>query len=169
MIKRGRRRRKTRRKEMNIKEKKNMKLQPYLDFWVSEIEMDFSCPACVLLWCLSVPLCLFPLFLCLSFSVSLLPKQPNQAAVLLFRLFFPSSQFPFLPSVSLCHVFHILECQCATCWHCAWMITCLYIVIENRIPFPWCWQNNGLNVVQIQVFRSSFILFSYIFLNVCRA
>lgn len=37
-----------------------MKLQPYIDFWVSEIEMDFSCPACVLLWCLSVPLCLFP-------------------------------------------------------------------------------------------------------------
>lgn len=85
-----------RRKKMNIKEKKkNMKLQPYLDFWVSEIEMDFSCPACVLLWCLSVPLCLFPLFLCLSFSVSLLPKQPNQAApfVLSFLPFFPNSLF----------------------------------------------------------------------------
>lgn len=137
-----------------------MKLQPYLDFWVSEVEMDFSCPACVLLWCLSVPCVSLP-----HRSFFLLPKQPEQAAkpfVLSFSYpFFP--KWPFLPSVPLCHVFHILECQCATCWHCAWMITCLYIVIENRIPFPWCWQNNGLNVVQIQVFCSSFTLFSYIF------
>lgn len=75
--------------------KKNMKLQPYLDFWDSEIEMDFSCPACVLLWCLSVPLCNFPLFLCLSFSASLLLKQPKQAAILFVLSFLP--RCPFYP------------------------------------------------------------------------
>lgn len=132
MIKRGRRRWKTRRKKMN---KKKKKLQPYIDFWDSETEADFSCPACVLLWCLSVPLCLFPVFLSLSCCCQ--SNQYRQWISFCSCLFFPN---PFPLFVSPCHVFHILECQCATCWHCAWMITCLYIVIENRTPFPWCWQ-----------------------------
>lgn len=53
------------------------------------------------------------------------------------------------------------ECQCATCWHCAWMLTRLYILIENRIPsLPWLLTKNGSNVVQIQ----DFTVFSYIFM-----
>lgn len=45
------------------KQTKNLKLQPYLDFWVSEAKMDSSCPAYVLLQCLSVPVCpLLPFF-----------------------------------------------------------------------------------------------------------
>lgn len=47
---------------MNLN-KKNKKLQPYVDFWVSDTETDFSCPACVPLCCLSVPSCLLCLFL----------------------------------------------------------------------------------------------------------
>lgn len=161
-MRRGRRRR---RKKMNIKEKKNMKLQPYLDFWVSETEMDFSCPACVLLWCLSVPLCPPPP----SLSFFLLPKQPKTGSDPFVPSFLPLSSQNW-PSVSLCHVFHILECQCATCWHCAWMITCLYIVIENRIPFPWCWQKM---VWMLYRFRFSvhlwFCSVTFFFLNVRRA
>lgn len=34
--------------------KKNMKIQPYVDSWVSETQADFSYPARVLLWCLSL-------------------------------------------------------------------------------------------------------------------
>lgn len=66
-----------------------MKLQPYIDFWVSEIEMDFSCPACVLLWCLSVPLCLFPLFLCLSFTSLCCQSNQKQAVIILFSVLPP--------------------------------------------------------------------------------
>lgn len=44
---------------------------------------------------------------------------------------------------------------------------------RESYPIPLVLTKNGLNVVQIQVFCSSFILFSYIiiiiFLNVCRA
>lgn len=31
-----------------------MKIQPYVDSWVSETQADFSYPARVLLWCLSL-------------------------------------------------------------------------------------------------------------------
>lgn len=62
--------------------KKNLKLQPYFDFWASEVEWDFSCPAHVLFRCvsLSVPRVSPPAFLCvLSRPLhSLLPRFPLQ-------------------------------------------------------------------------------------------
>lgn len=119
-----------------------MKLQPYPDFWVSEIEMDFSCPACVLLWCLSVPLCLLPpsplSLVFLSRPLRCQSNPPERAATPFLFFYFvlpplllppqnPCFSIPGSPNMPCFPYF--LECQCATCWHCAWMITCLYIVI----------------------------------------
>lgn len=94
-----------RRRKLNVKgiyKKKKMKLQPYLDFWVSETKMDSSCPVCVLFWCLSVPLCppRPPLSLLFFLCCQKQPKTGSQN--LLFCLSLPSSQTPFLYS---CHVF----------------------------------------------------------------
>lgn len=89
-----------------------MKLQPYLDFWVSETDMDFSCPACVLLLCLSVPLCPFSLYL-VFLSLSLC-CQNNQnrwrsfcsaffSLLSLFTLRLPLPCFPYF-GMSMCYL-----------------------------------------------------------------
>lgn len=75
-----------------------MKLQPYLDFWVSETQMDFSCPACVLLLCLSVPVCLFPP-LSLSFFHGLSAAKATKTGSNPFVLSFPPSFPPRVPSL----------------------------------------------------------------------
>lgn len=128
-----------------------MKIQPYVDSWVSETQADFSYPARVSLWCLSIlyPLCVSRFLPCC---------QSNNSGS--FVLPVTSSLLP--PSHNPSVMFSIFwECQCATCWHCAWMLTRLYILIENRIPsLPWLLTKNGSNVVQIQ----DFTVFSYIFM-----
>lgn len=88
------------RKKMNIK-RKNMKLQPYIDFWASEIETDFSCPACVLFWCLCPSVSLPTL----SVSAAKATKPGSDPFVPSFL--FPSSLFPFSPSPSPYAMFSI--------------------------------------------------------------
>ena len=136
-----------------------MKLQPYIDFWVREIEMDFSCSACVLLLCLSVPLCLFPLFLCLCCQ-----SNRNRQQSFSFRL--------FLPSVSLCHVFHIWECQCANLLTMCMNDNMSVYSIRESYPIPlvlttkWfeCCTDSGFLFIFDSV-RLHFVFFS----NVCRS
>lgn len=159
IITRVRRRKKTRRKKINIKEKKKHEVTAIHWFLGQRDWNGLLLPSmCIVIVSICPSVSLLSLSLCCQSNQNL--QQSFRS-----RLFSP---IPFLPSVSLCHVFHIWECQCATCWHCAWMITCLYIVLENRIPFPWCCQQNGSNV-QILVFCSSFILFDYIlsFFQMC--
>lgn len=124
---------------------KNMKLQPYIDFWVSETDGLLLPSMCIVMVSyLSLCVSLHPLSP--SFFLRLSAAKVTKAGSHSLFLCIPSP--PFLPPPTLTPslrppyaMFSIFwECQCATCWHCAWMITCLYIVIENRIPFPWCWQ-----------------------------
>lgn len=123
-------------------------------------------------YCYSVypSLCVFPPSFCLSFLVYLLPKQPKQAAILLFRLFSPLPDSPLRLSMPCFPYFGMSMCYLLTL--CMNDNMSVYSYRESY-PIPLVLTKNGLNVVQIQVFCSSFILFSYIiiiiFLNVCRA
>lgn len=84
---------------------------------------------------------------CVSQDFYLAAKVTNLAVLVL-----PVTSFLLPPSHNPSVMFSIFwECQCATCWHCAWMLTRLYIVIENRIPsLPWLLTKIGSNVVQIR-------------------
>lgn len=84
-----------------------MKLQPYIDFWASETEMDSSGPACVLLCVLSVSL--NPLVLRLAAAA----VTKGRAAIFLWCPSFPPSRSPY--ATLFFFSLHILECQCATC------------------------------------------------------
>lgn len=145
-----------------------MKLQPYLDFWVSETEMDFSCPACVLLWCLSVPLVSLPLS---SFSVflsrrPLLLKRRKRAAIVLVPPSFPPKTPPFLnldPPLPWFPHFGMLMFYLLTLC----MNDNMSVYSSKCIPFPWCSQK--MVRMLYRSLCSSLIQFSCICLNVCRA
>lgn len=129
-----------------------MKLQPYIDFWVSEIEMDFSCPACVLLWCLPVPLCLSPLFLCLCAA-----KVTKTGSKPFVQSFLPNSRFILRLPMPCFPYFGMSMCYLLTL--CMNDNMSVYSYRESY-PIPLVLTKNGLNVVQILVFCSSFTLFS---------
>lgn len=79
-----------------------MKIQPYVDSWVSETQADSSYPARVLLWCLSISLSL-SLFLLSPMCVSrFLPCcQSNRSGSFVFacNLLPTTSSFSHNPSV----------------------------------------------------------------------
>lgn len=160
--------RKTTRKEDENKNfekgKKNMKLQPYIDFWASAIEADFCCPACVLLWCLIRP-SVSPHPLSLS-SLCCQSNQKQAVIFLLFCIFFPLpsqnktlSLFPVRLPMPCFPYFGMSMCYLLTL--CMNDNMSVYSYRESYpIPPLGCWQKNGLNVVQIQVF-SVHLLFGY--------
>lgn len=83
-----------------------MKIQPYVDSWVSETQADFSYPARVLLWCLSLSSTHY-----VSRDFYLAAKVTNSGS---FVLPVTSSLLP--PSHNPSVMFSIFwECQCATC------------------------------------------------------
>lgn len=135
-MKRGRRRRKTASKRINIKGKKKHEVTA-IPWFLGQWDRDgLLLPSmCIVMVSICPCVSLLPLSVCLSFC---LPRcQSNrQRSHCPLSLSLPPPQIPFFNLSPYTMFFHILECQCATCWHCAWMITCLYIVIENCIPFP---------------------------------
>lgn len=97
--------------------KKNLKLQPYLDFWASQLERDF-CPAYVLLQCLSVLVSLL-----LPSSVSFLVRSSLYTSPI--ALLTPP-HFPYF-GMSMCYLLTLC------------MNDNMYVYRYNRVPLSWCW------------------------------
>lgn len=132
----------------NIKKnKKNLKLQPYLDFWVSEVKMDsLLLPS---LYCYGVSLS--PCVL-LPFSVSFLVHSTH------FTSLTPPLTLPHFP------YFGMLMCYLLTLC----MNDNMYVYSYNRVPFSRCWLKM---VWMLYRFRFSVHLLLYFcsISNVCRA
>lgn len=127
--------------------KKNLKLQPYLDFWVSEVKADsLLLPS---LYCYGVSLS--PCVL-LPFSVSFLVHSTH------FTSLTPPLTLPHFP------YFGMLMCYLLTLC----MNDNMYVYSYNRVPFSRCWLKM---VWMLYRFRFSVHLLLYFgsISNVCRA
>lgn len=130
-----------------------MKIQPYVDSWVSETQADFSYPARVLLWCLS------PLTHCVSRRF--LPCcQSNKSG----SFVLPVTSSPLPPSHNPSVMFSIFLGM-SMCYLLTLCMNANMSVYSNRESYPLIAlvvdkKRNCSNVVQIR----DFTVFSYIFM-----
>lgn len=129
-----------------------MKIQPYVESWVSETQADSSYPARVLLWCLSLlyPLCVLRFLPCCQSNKSGSFVLPVTSSLL------PPTHNP------LCHVFHILGMS--MCYLLTLCMNANTSVYSNREAYPLIALVVDKKTVRMLYRFEILLFFSYIFM-----